>query len=71
MVILYKLGVPTAFAILFHIIKESGIAGDFLKLNERIDYDEALTLRGIKAEIRRRNCSIIQRHGARSRTRRW
>ena len=51
MVILYKLGVPTAFAILFHIIKESGIAGDFLKLNERIDYDEALTLRGIKAEL--------------------
>ena len=32
--ILLKLGIPTAFAILYMVIKESGIAGDFLKLNE-------------------------------------
>ena len=35
--VLLKLGIPSAFAILFMIIKESGIAGDLLKLNESLN----------------------------------
>jgi len=51
MAILLKLGIPTAFAILYAVIKQSGIAKEFLKLNEAIDYDEALTLRGMLADL--------------------
>ena len=35
--VLLKLGVPSAFSILFMIIKESGIAEDLLKLNESLN----------------------------------
>ena len=35
--VLLKLGVPSAFSILMMIIKESGIAGDLLKLNESLN----------------------------------
>jgi len=41
------------------------VATQNMSLAERIDYDEALTLRGMKAELIS-NCPIIQRHGARS-----
>ena len=51
MVILYKLGVPTAFSILFYIIKESGVAGDFLKLNEGVSFDQVLDLRDEKKDL--------------------
>ena len=60
MVILYKLGVPTAFAILFHIIKESGIAGDFLKLNEGVSFDQVLDLRDEKKDLEDRIAQLYR-----------
>ena len=60
MVILYKLGVPTAFAILFHIIKESGIAGDFLKLNEGVSFDQVLVLRDEKKDLEDRIAQLYR-----------